>query len=472
MEKRARKNEIDMTHGPLAGKILLFTIPVMLSSLLNLFFNAADVVVLGRYVGDAALGAVGSTGSIVNLLASVMSGLSVAVNVVVAHDIGAGNDNAVRRAVHTSVLLGLCTGVGIMLIGVVLSRPLLLLTGSVPDVIDLAALYMRIYFCGLPASAVYHFVAGILRAKGDTRRPLYILTAAGVMNVTLNIFFVRVLGMTVDGVALATIISQYFSAVSVLLLLVRETGPLKLEFRRLRFSAPIVRRIVIIGIPSALHGAIFSISNMQIQTGINSFNDTVLVAACSAAGNVEGFVYSAMNSFHQACVTFSSRNYGAGKTKRIDRTLQLCALFVTVTGLVGGFGVRIFGHSILSFYAPGREDVINAALERITIDCLPYFLCGLMDVLVGALRGIGYSVLSTAVSVTCCCGMRILWVHTVFRAFHKPWVLFLSMPVSWLLSVIGNGIAFLIVRKRAYRRVSGDDEPALANGTPAAGSKA
>ncbi len=468
MSRSTGRHEINMTEGPLAGKILSFAIPLMFSSLLQLLFNAADVIVVGRYVGDAALGAVGSTGAIINFLLSVMNGFSVGVNVVVAHDIGAGQSDNVRRAVHSSVLLALVTGVGIMGAGLLLSRRLLVFTGSVPDVIDLADIYMKIYFCGVPAAAIYNFVAGILRARGDTRRPLYILTVAGVMNAGLNVFFVRAFGMSVDGVALATIISQYFSAIMVLIILFREKGDLKLELKRLRFSGKIVRRIVTVGIPSSVQGIVFAIANMQVQAGVNSFNDTVLVAATSASNNIETFVYMAEDAFYQACVTFVSRNYGAGKTRRIDRAVLLCLLFVTLTGMLFGFSAYFFGEQLLSLYAPGRDDVIAAGIERLAIICLPHFICGIMNTLVGALRGIGYSVTPMVTSIGGCCVLRLIWIYTIFRKYHEPWVIFLTLPVSWVITAVVNGVIFLIVRRRAYARVS-VDAPVSAGDNPVKG---
>ena len=366
MQKESRKPgyQIDMLNGPLAGKLLLFALPLMLSGLLQLLFNAADVVVVGRYAGKEALAAVGSTSSLINLLVNLFIGFSVGTNVVVARDLGAGREEDVNRSVHTAITLSLLSGVILTVLGVSLARQLLIWTKSAPDVIDLAAVYLRIYFAGMPFNMLYNFGAAILRAQGDTRRPLYFLSIAGVTNVILNLFFVIVLKLSAGGVALATIISQGISAILVVICLMRDNGPLHLDIRSLRLDKRVIKRICQVGLPAGFQGIVFSLSNVVIQSSINSFDSTAIIAGSAASANIEGFVYTGMNAIYQTNLTFTSQNYGAGQCKRVDRCLALCLAYVTAIGLVlGGLAVG-FSHSLAAIYAPGEEDVILQAMER------------------------------------------------------------------------------------------------------------
>ena len=388
VKKKGQGYQIDMIHGPLAGKLLVFAIPLMLSSILQLLFNAADVIVVGRWSGKEALAAVGSNTSLINLMVNLFVGFSVGTNVVVARDLGAGREEDVRDSVHTSIALSLVSGVVLMGLGLLLSRQMLELMGSPEDVIGLAAVYLRIYFCGMPGNMLYNFGAAILRAQGDTKRPLYFLTAAGIINVILNLVFVIVFHMDVAGVALATIISQYVSAILVLLTLMRDKGPLRVDLRALRLDMKVVRRILQVGLPAGFQGMVFSISNVLIQSSINSFGSTV-VAGSAASSNIEGFVYAGMNAFYQTALTFTSQNYGACECKRVDRIMGLCLLYSGLIGLVLGNLAYLFGYPLGSIYAPGQEEVIAQAVDRLSICCTTYFLCGLMDTQVGVLRGIG-----------------------------------------------------------------------------------
>ena len=444
---------IDMLNGPMAGKLLIFALPLMLSSLLQLLFNAADIVVVGRYVGKEALAAVGSTSSLVNLLVNLFAGFSIGVNVVVARDMGAGRAEDVRSGVHTAISLALISGVLLTLIGTLLARPLLVMTSSPEDVIDLAALYLRVYFCGMPANMLYNFGAAILRSQGDTRRPLYFLTLAGVINVALNLVFVIGLQMSVAGVGLATIISQYISASLVLLCLVREQGPLHVDLRALRLDKRVVLRTLQVVLPAGFQGIVFSLSNVVIQSYINSFDSTAIVAGSAASANIEGFVYVSMNAFCQTVLTFTSQNYGAGKCRRVDRALLLCVAYVTAVGLVLGNLTTLFGHPLASIYAPGEEEVIAQAMVRMRCICTTYFLCGIMDTMVGGLRGLGYSVAPMIVSLTGACGLRLIWVATVFRMAPSPGVLYLSYPLSWTVTAAIHIVFFFCIRRHAYARV-------------------
>ena len=446
---------IDMCSGPLWNKILLFALPLMASSILQLLFNAADVVVVGRFVGKEALAAVGSNTSLINLMVNLFVGLSVGTNVVVARDLGGGRQDRVSRSVHVSITLALVSGLVMMVVGAILSRQLLVWMSSPTDVIDLATVYLRIYFLGMPGNLLYNFGAAVLRAQGDTQRPLYYLLAAGIINVVLNLFFVLVCGLDVAGVALATIISQYISAALILRGLMREEGPLRLDLKQLGLEWPVIRRILQVGLPAGCQSVIFSLSNVVIQSSLNSFDDAVLVAGSAASSNIEGFVYAAMNSFYQAALTFTGQNYGAGQCRRVDRVLYFCQGYVIITGLVLGNLAYFGGHFLAGIYAPGEEDVIAQALIRLRYISCPYFICGIMDTMVGVMRGLGYSVIPMIVSLLGACGLRLVWVAVVFPLDRTPATLYVSYPVSWLVTAVVHILFFLYIRKRAYRKLLG-----------------
>jgi len=446
-----------MCSGPLWNKILLFALPLMASSMLQLLFNAADVVVVGRFAGKEALAAVGSNGSLINLLVNLFVGLSVGTNVVVARDLGAGRVDRVYRSVHTSITLALISGVALMVFGVVMVRQLLEWMSSPTDVIELSTIYLRIYFLGMPANLLYNFGAAILRAQGDTRRPLYYLTGAGVINVVLNLFFVIVLHMSVAGVAWATIISQYVSAVLVLRCLVKEPGPLQVDLKSLKLDWPVAGNIFRVGLPAGFQGVLFSLSNVVIQSSLNSFDDPVIVAGSAASANIESFTFLAMSAIHQAGITFVGQNYGAGKCERVDKVAWMCLGYVTVIGLVMGNLTYFFGHELVSIYAPGEPEVVREAMVRLSYISRPYFIAGIMDVMVGLLRGLGYSVAPMFVSLAGVCGLRLVWVATIFQMYRTPASLYFSYPITWALTGLVHGLIFLIVRKRAYGVVKGTD---------------
>jgi len=450
------KYQIDMCSGSLADKILLFALPLMASSLLQLLFNAADVVVVGRFAGKEALAAVGSNTSLINLTVNLFLGLSIGTNVVVARDLGAKKFDDVRRSVHTSMTLALISGAVLTIFGVAMARQLLEWMSSPTDVIDLASVYLRIYFLGMPANLVYNFGAAMLRAQGDTRRPLYYLTLAGVVNVLLNLLFVIGFHLDVAGVALATIIAQYISALLVLHCMIREEGPVHLDLKGLRLEGRVVRRIVQVGLPAGFQGVLFALSNVVIQSSLNSFDDAALVAGSAASSNIEGFVYAAMNAFHQTAMTFVSQNYGAGECRRVDRAILECQAFVVVTGLVLGNLAYGLGYPLASIYAPGEEEVIRQAIIRLGYLCVPYCLCGIMDVMVGVLRGVGYSVVPMVVSLLGACALRLALIATVFQVHRAPEVLYATYPISWVVTGSVHILFFLCVRKRAYRRVEHD----------------
>ena len=446
-EKTARISyRMDMTEGPLTTKIIKFTIPVMLSGILQLLFNTADVIVVGRFTGKTALAAVGSTGSLINLLVSLFIGLSIGTNVLVARYQGAKDDKAVSETVHTSIALGIVGGLILLIVGIVATRPLLEMMATPEDVIDQSTLYMRILFFGMPLNLILNFGAAILRAIGDTKRPLYYLTIAGVINLFLNIFLVTVFSLGVAGVAIATVISEGVSCVLILLCLKHETGAIRLYFNRIKINPSKCVDIMKIGLPAGLQGCIFSISNVLIQSSVNSFGSTVM-AGNTAASNIEGFVYVSMNSLHQTCISFTSQNFGAGKFKRIKKVLINCLAIVAITGLVLGNSAYFFGKFLLSAYN-NEAEVIIYGLIRLSIISTMYFLCGLMDVMVGAMRGIGYSILPMIVSLVGACGLRIVWIYTVFVKFRTLDILFISYPVTWTITFLSHLVCYYIVTRK------------------------
>ena len=447
--------EIDMVNGPLFGKILLFSIPLMLSGILQLLFNAADIIVVGQFTGSQAMAAVGSTGSLNNLIINIFIGLSTGSSVLMAMYYGAKDKDNIEDLVHTSILLAAVSGVILVVIGVILAAPLLTLMGTPDDVLPLAVLYMRIVFCGMPALMIYDFGAGILRAVGDTKRPLMFLFASGVINVVLNLFFVIVLGMGVAGVALATIISQYMSAFLVLRCLIHTDSVYKLRISRLHISRNKFVQIIRIGLPAGVSGAVFSISNVLIQSSVNSFG-SVTMAGNAAAQNIEGFIYTAMNSLYQASINFTSQNVGAGKTKRIVSVLFCCLGTVTAVGLGLGALATLFGENLLGIYSSDPY-VISYGLIRLKLICITYFLCGLMDVACGSIRGLGYSITPTVVSLLGACAFRVLWIYTVFRADHSLFTLYVSYPVSWIITFLAHMACFAVFYRKYKLRIRQKD---------------
>lgn len=438
--------EMDMCNGPLLGKIILFYIPLMLSSVLQLLFNAADVVVVGRFAGNEALAAVGSTGSLINLLTNVFIGLSVGANVLIARFYGARQDSEVSDTIHTSILLSLISGVLLAILGFFLARPLLEWMGTPDDVIGLAIVYVRIYFLGMPAMLLYNFGSAILRAVGDTRRPLYFLTFAGIINVLLNLLFVTSFHMSVAGVALATVISQAVSAFLIIRCLCLTSGSFHLDLGKLRLHKDKVLKILRIGLPAGMQGAIFSISNVLIQSSVNSFG-SVAMAGNTAGANLEGFVYVAMNSLYQTSLSFTSQNFGAGNYKRIHKVLLTCLGLVTVIGMVFGNTIYLFGKQLLGLYSSDAS-VIQYGLQRMSIICVFYFICGIMDVLVGCIRGLGYSIMPTFVSLLGACVFRIVWIFTIFQYSRTLFTLYISYPISWLLTGSIHLLCYFLVTRK------------------------
>lgn len=446
-----KKYEIDMCSGSVLGKMLLFALPLMCSSILQLLFNAADIVVVGRFAGDNALAAVGSNTALINLLTNLFVGLSVGSNVLTAQYYGAKKESDLRETVHTSMLLSLYSGVLLTVVGLVGAPRILELMQAPPEVLDLAVLYLRIYFLGMTSTMVYNFGSAILRAVGDTKRPLYYLMGAGIVNVVLNLFFVIVCHMGVAGVAAATAISQTISAFLVVRCLTREQGGIHLELKELAISKEKLAKIMQIGLPAGFQGTVFSLSNVVIQSAVNSFGN-IAVAGNSAAANIEGFVYMAMNAFYQATISFTSQNYGAREYKRIYKILFAGELCVVITGVVLGNLAVLFGEALLGIYSPSAE-VIAAGMVRLRFICTLYALCGVMDVLVGALRGIGYSIIPMIVSLVGACGLRLVWIATVFQIpqYHSLATVYISYPITWTITLTVHAITFAIVARKVLK---------------------
>ncbi len=438
---------MDMIHGPLLSKLLMYALPLVLSGVLQLLFNAADIVVVGRFSGNHALAAVGSTSALINLLVNLFIGVSVGANVLVARYCGARDEVDAQETVHTAMSVSIAGGFILIFVGYFLSEPLLAMMGTPADVLKDAALYMRIYFAGMPAFMMYNFGAAILRAVGDTRRPLYFLTLAGVVNVVFNLIFVVFFHMSVAGVALATIISQAISAFLVVLCLIQTEGMCQLHKDQLKIHGDKLLMMLRIGLPAGLQGCVFSISNVLIQSSINSFG-SVAMAGNTAASNIEGFVYTGMNAIYQTCLSFTSQNLGAKKIKRIKLILAECLGIVAVIGLVLGQGAYHLGSVLLGIYSSEAE-VIQYGLTRLSLVCAPYFICGLMDVMTGVMRGLGYSIMPMLVSLTGACAFRVIWIYTVFQSSHTLETLYVSYPISWALTFLVHFICFLF----AYRKL-------------------
>ena len=445
------KNEMDMCSGSIFGKMLLFTIPLMLSSMLQLLFNAADIVVVGNFAGDNSLGAVGSTGSLINLLTNLFIGLSVGVNVLVARYYGSNQKENLHNTVQTAVALSTLLGFVVAVFGFIFTPVFLRWMKLEGEILELASIYLRIYFLGMPAVMIYNFGSAVLRAVGDTRRPLLFMIISGIVNVGLNLLFVIVFHLNVAGVAIATVISQTISAILVILCLMLDKGTIHFDIHKIYINKDILLKILQIGLPAGLQGTLFSLSNVFIQSSVNSFGDTVITGNSSAI-NIEGFVYVAMNAFHQATISFVSQNIGAGKKSRINKITVIGLLLVSATGLFLGSLATYFGRELLSIYTRNIA-IIEAGYIRISIICSIYFLCGIMDVIVGSLRGLGYSTMPAIVSLMGACVFRLIWLATVFQIdkWHNIQTIYYSYPISWLLTFSVHVVCYIIV-KRKYDR--------------------
>ena len=446
-----KRNRQDMLSGPLLPSIVSYTIPIILTGVLQLLVHAADLVVVGTK-GEIFLSAVGATNAITNLIVNLFIGLSVGAGVTMAHAMGCRDQEAIHRTVHTALPTAFIGGVVLTVVGVLLSETFLRWMETPESVLPYATLYMRIFFGGMVFNMLYNFGAALLRAAGDTRGPLVYLTIAGVANVVLNLIFVLVFDMTVDGVALATISSQAISAILVLRALMRRTDAARLMLKKLHIYKAQLLKIVRLGLPAGIQGSLFSISNVMIQSSINSFGE-IFMAGSTAAGSLEGFVYVTMNAFHQTALNFTGQNVGAGQYRRVKKVLLICLACVFTAGLAAGGGVYLLREPLLSIYivdSPNAAMAIASGAERMLYVCIPYFLLGLMDVTTGVLRGMGTSIAPMVISVLGVCGFRIAWIYTVFAAHHTPDTLFVSYPISWGVTFLCQlVVCILIYRKRS-----------------------
>lgn len=443
----------DMCEGPLLGNIITYTIPIIITSILQLLFNAADLVVVGRFCGSISVAAVGATGSLTSLLINFFMGLSVGSGVTVAHALGGHDDKAAHRVVHTAIpTAAICGGI-LSVIGICFSKQFLILMGTPDDVLPLSSLYMKIYFAGMIFNMVYNFGAAILRAAGETKKPLYFLTAAGILNVILNVIFVTVFHLDVAGVAIATATSQALSAVLVIISLMRRTDCIKFDPKRMMFHSKTLSKILLIGIPSGIQSSVFAISNVIIQSSVNSFGP-IAMSGHAAGSNIEGFVYVIMNAFHQTALNFVGQNTGAGKYDRVKKVLLICLACVAIAGFTAGLLVYIFGRQLLSIYITDSPEAITYGVIRFSFIALPYFLCGLMEVVTGAMRGIGSSIAPMIISIVGVCGIRITWIFTVFRHFHTLQTLYVSYPISWAATFTILLVVFFILYKERVGNVT------------------
>ncbi|MBQ9980115.1 MAG: MATE family efflux transporter [Oscillospiraceae bacterium] len=445
----AKTVNLDMCQGPLFGKIIRYTIPIILTNLLQLLFNAADLVVVGRYCGSISVAAVGATASIINLITNLFIGLAVGAGVVVAQGLGAGKDDEVQKTIHTSIPAALISGIILTVVGICCAKTFLAWMGTPDNVIGLSTTYMRVYFFGITSTLVYNYGAAILRAAGDTKSPLIFLLISGVVNVALNIFFVTVCHMNVAGVALATAISQTLSAVLVMWVLMRRNDACRFVISKMKIYPHQLKRIMRVGLPAGIQGSLFAISNVIIQSSINSFDSEIIISGNSAAMSIESFIFVMMNAFHQTALNFTGQNYGAGKFHRLNRILWLCLACVAVLGLVCGAGLYLLGRPLLSIYITDSAEAIEYGILRMKFMCLSFFLCGMMDVVTGAIRGMGKSLFPMAITILGVCGIRILWVYTVFQVpeMHTLNWLFISYPISWIITFLAELFCFMGIRR-------------------------
>ena len=444
-----------MLQGSLAWPLVTYAIPIMLTSFLQLLFNAADLVVVGRYCGSVSVAAVGSTGAITNLIINLFIGMSVGAGVAVAHGIGSREQETVFRTVHTAVPLAAISGIFLTVVGVSLSGKILRAMSTPEDVLPLSKMYMEIYFLGITFNMLYNFCASMIRAAGDTKTPLVILTLAGILNVVLNVLFVKFGGMNVDGVAWATIISEALSAAAILWVMTQRMDVCRLELRKVHIYKEPLLKMLRIGVPAGIQSSMFSASNVALQSAVNTFG-SVAVSGNAAVSNLEGFMYVIENAFHQTAVNYVGQNCGAQQFDRVKRVTGLCTLYAVIAGLVAGFTMYACGPQLLSLYITDSQEAIQIGMERMKVDILPYFLFGMQDVLTGVLRGMGASFLSMIITVLGICGIRILWINTVFQipAFHTQPSLYLSYPLSWSITFLVQFTAFLVV----FRKVRGRAE--------------
>lgn len=453
MKLKLNKSNSDMCHGPLFKNIILYTVPIIFTGILQLLFNAADLVIVGQFRGSTSVAAVGATGAIINLIINLFIGLSVGVSVSISQGLGAGNNDDVSKTVHTAIPTAIISGIILTIVGISGAEFFLTLMDTPDDVIELSSLYMKIYFCGITSSMIYNFGSAILRAAGDTISPLIFLIAAGITNVILNTFFVLVCSMNVEGVAIATAVSQTLSALLVIASLIKRTDACKLSIKKIKFHKNQLLRIIRVGLPAGIQGSLFSASNVIIQSSVNSFG-SIAMSGNAASQNIEGFVYITMNSFHQTALNFTGQNYGASKFDRIRKILIITLSSVLAVGIILGTTVYLLADPLLSIYITDSSEAIKYGIVRMEYICLTYFLCGIMDVMTGMMRGIGSSFSPMFVTVLGVCGLRIGWIYTIFQIpeYHSLVSLYVSYPVSWLITFSVQFVMFLIILKKKKQR--------------------
>ena len=450
-EKKKNRFEIDMCNGSIMNKLISFSIPLMISGILQLAFNAVDIVVVGRFSGSESLAAVGSTTALINVFTNLFIGISLGANVLAARFYAAGREKEMSETVHTAITFAIISGVVMALVGLFFSRGALELMGTPDNVINLSTLYMKIYFLGMPFFMLYNYGAAILRAVGDTKRPLLFLIVAGVINACLNLLLVIAFHLGVAGVAIATVTAQFVSCVLVLRCLYKSDSSYQLRFSKLMIKKVYLGQIFQVGIPAGIQSTVINFSNVLLQSSVNSFG-SVAMAGYTAANNIFGFLYASINAVTQACMSFTSQNYGVGKYKRMDRVLIDCLILTVSVPLLLGCGAWLFGPQVLSIYTR-EKDVIESGMEILAITTVPYFLCGIMDLFPGALRGMGHSAVPMILSVIGTVGTRILWIFGFFPHHKSLYFLFISYPASWIITIVMQVICFYFVRKTVRREL-------------------
>ena len=460
------KKEMNLAEGPILSRMIFYTLPLLFSGTLQLLYNAADLVIVGNKgdTGEIYIAAIGATGSLTNLIIGLFMGLSVGSCVVLSQYLGAGDDKNASEVVHTSMLSSLIIGVVLAIVGMVFADDFLLMMQTDPEVIDLSALYMRIYFAGLPASMIYNFGAAILRAKGDTKYPLIVLIISGAANVLLNLVMVYAFGRTVDGVAIATVSSQIISAIMVVVYLSKLNDSCRFSLKKLSIKTDKLLRIIRVGLPAGFQSVVFSISNVMLQSSVNVLGKAAMAGNASAA-SIDNFIYIAQNSVYHAAIAFVGQSYGAGNMKRVKKVAFTSLILVTVIGLVFGGAVFALGKPLLGIYgldeSPEKAEALKNGMMRFYITALTYFICGIMDVMTGLLRGVGCSLVPMIITATGVCGTRILWIKLLFEQadyFHNMFWLYMSYPISWTISVIAQTIALIIVYKRIEKRMDSSSQ--------------
>lgn len=447
---KKNKYEIDMCNGTIMDKLISFSVPLILSGILQLLFNAVDIIVVGRFSGSQALAAVGSTTALINIFTNLFIGISLGANVLAARFYAAQKDKEMSETVHTAIMLALISGVVMLFVGIFFARGALELMGTPDDVIGQSTLYMRIYFAGMPFFMLYNYGAAILRAVGDTKRPLLFLIVSGVVNACLNLFLVIAFHLGVAGVAIATVTAQGISCALVLRCLQRSQASYQLRFRDLKIRGCYVQQIFQVGLPAGIQSTVINFSNALLQSSVNSFG-SIAMAGYTAANNLFGFLYVSTNSITQACMSFTSQNYGVGKWKRMDRVLFDCIILSVVVMLTLGGGMYFFGPEVLKIYTTNPR-VISCGMEVLTYTTLTYFLCGIMDLLPGALRGMGYSSVPMILSIIGTVGTRIVWIFGIFPNHRSLDILFISYSVSWMITIVLQVICFYFVRRKVHAR--------------------